>query len=226
MQQVLPDLAHFQRDSNANVRRLLLDILEKGGIATSQPAVRHATLALLLDLAGDAASAAVAKRAIAACTVQYRAAFAAVVEGSRMQGFPAELEQLWAQLQQVHSAPAAQIGISPTWKGCLTPNGCPRMQKTECDIVILVRLGMQSVLSMDCISVSDSHCCIVSRTLACAQIDLSSHGNISQTWDFSRYANAGPGIYLLPAWLECRLACAVHAPTCLQAGLKLGQAGS
>ena len=102
LQQILPELANFQRDSDPAVRKWLAECLEDAGKTNPDPAILHAALAVLHSLIEDA-TAAVAKRAVAGCSVLFRKAFAAVLEGSRTAGFPAHFEHLWTQALQVDS---------------------------------------------------------------------------------------------------------------------------
>ena len=100
----MPELANFQRDSSLAVRKFVAECLEDAASASPEPAVLAAVLAVLHGLTLDSA-AVVAKRAIAACSVLFKVAFAAVLDGSHTAGFPGHIEQLWVQALQVQNKP-------------------------------------------------------------------------------------------------------------------------
>ncbi|KAK9793182.1 hypothetical protein WJX73_008046 [Symbiochloris irregularis] len=104
LQQILPELANFQRDGSSAVRKFLAELLANAALpslkAKPDPAILTAVLAVLHNLAGDEA-ASVAKAAIAACSKLFKPAFAAVAEGGRAPGFPGHFQQLWIQVLQV-----------------------------------------------------------------------------------------------------------------------------
>lgn len=106
MQQVLPELANFQRDPSSGVRKFLADFLEAAATPRPpaglkpDPAVLGAVLAVLHSLCADD-TAAVAKAAIKGCSVLFKTALNAVLEGGRTSDYPEHVQHLWQQALQV-----------------------------------------------------------------------------------------------------------------------------
>ena len=76
-QEFAPELAAFQVDGSALVRRYVAELLEAAAAAAPQPAVLRAVADCLQALCTDG-TASVAKRAIPAATAVFRSCFALV----------------------------------------------------------------------------------------------------------------------------------------------------